>query len=191
VTFTNLVCLFLLTRFYQGEGKRYWDIFRLDRAHMKSDLLLLLVFLVITGPIAYFPNILLGTALFGDQLAPQRMLIGSLPLWAAWAAFFFFPITQGLVELPTYFMYSLPRISEQTGRPWLALTLTALALGMQHFAVPLLFDWRFVTWRLLMFIPFAFMAGFLLQRRPRLMPYMAVVHIVLDMGTAFFFITGV
>jgi hypothetical protein len=158
---------------------------------LKGDLLLLLGFLVITGPAAFLPNILLGSALFGDQAVPQRMLIGPLPLWAAWAAFFFFPITQGLAELPTYFMYSMPQISEQTGRPWLALSLSALALGLQHSAMPLLFDWRFIAWRLFMFIPFAFIVGFLLWKRPRLMPYMAAVHILMDMGTALFFITGV
>ena len=51
-------------------------------------------------------------------------------------------------------------------------------------AVRLLFDLRFILWRGLMFIPFAFFAGIVLHWRPRLLPYMAMVHVLMDLSFA-------
>ena len=101
-----------------------------------------------------------------------------------WLAYCYFPITQGLVELPLYF-----RIRDTTtaragyARRW-ALTLAALMLGLQHLAIPFLFDLRFITWRSLMFLPFAFLVGIVLQWRPRLLPYLAIVHVLMDLSFA-------
>ncbi|HHY56203.1 MAG TPA: hypothetical protein GYA08_12285 [Chloroflexi bacterium] len=67
---------------------------------------------------------------------------------------------------------------------WTALSLPALMLAFQHIAIPLLFDWRFIAWRAFMFVPFAFLVGAALMWRPRLMPYLAIVHILLDMSFA-------
>lgn len=184
VALTNFVCLGLLVRIFRLEGKNYWSIFRVVRKSIKSDLLVMLGLLVITGPVAFLPNLLLGNALFGDQMAAMELFLRPLPLWGTILAIALFPITQGMVELPFYFLYILPRLEAQTRKLWLALALSALMLGIQHLAVPLLYDARFILWRGLMFIPFAFLAGAALRWRPRLMPYMALVHVVMDFATA-------
>jgi hypothetical protein len=128
--------------------------------------------------------VLLAKALFGNNLSPLNLLIRPLPAWASYGALVLFPVTQGLVELPAYFLYALPRIEAQTRKAWLAITFSALGLAVQHVGAPLLFDARFITWRLLMFIPFAFLVAIVLRWRPRLLPYLAVVHVLLDMATA-------
>jgi hypothetical protein len=136
--------------------------------------------LVITGPISFLPNILLGKWLFGDPQATLDLLLRPLPFWAAFASIFLFPITQGLAELSTYFSFVMPRFEARGMAPWLTITLPALLLGLQHVAVPWLFDVRYVIWRGLMFIPFAFLVGIVLHWRPRLLPYLAVVHVLMD-----------
>jgi hypothetical protein len=40
----------------------------------------------------------------------------------------------------------------------------------------LLFDWRFVFWRLLMFVPVARSVGSIVDRRPTVLPYLAITH---------------
>src|SRR5690606_24380890 len=47
---TNLVCLGLLWRLYQQEGRRFWEIFRFQRQTLKKDLLILLATLILAGP---------------------------------------------------------------------------------------------------------------------------------------------
>jgi hypothetical protein len=111
-------------------------------------------------------------------------LFQPLPLWAIWAALVLFPVTQGLAEIPTYMAYVMPRLEARTGWRWLAVVLPAFFLGAQHVAAPLLFDGRFVAWRLIMFMPFAFLVALVMRWRPRLLPYLAIVHVLMDISAA-------
>jgi hypothetical protein len=184
VTLTNLICVVLLIRLFRAEGKRYWDIFRIERKHILGDVLIMLGLLIIAGPVSYFPNPMLSTALFGDPQKVLPFIVRPLPLWIVYASILLFPITQGLAELPTYFGYVMPRFESNGMRPWLAVTLPALMLAFQHIAVPLLFDMRYILWRGLMFIPFAFFVAIVLHWRPRFLPYMVIVHVLMDMSFA-------
>ena len=184
VTLANLVCIALLVWLYRCEGKRYWDLFRFQRETVKSDLLALLGILAISGPIAMLPNLLAANWLFGNQQTALDLFIRPLPVWAAYASLVIFPVTIALAELPTYFAYVMPRLARYTGRPWLALLLASFFLSAQHVALPLLPDGRFILWRLIMFFPFALMLGMVLRWRPRLLPYLVIIHGLMDLGTA-------
>lgn len=184
VTLVNGICLATMVFLMQSEGDNYWALFRIQRPHVKADLLALGVILIIAAPVSYLPNLLLANALFGDTQQALDLFVRPLPYWAAVASILLFPITQGLVELPLYFLYVMPRLHRQgMNRAW-ALTLVAVMLSLQHIAIPFLFNLRFITWRALMFLPFAFLVGFVLDWRPRLLPYLAIVHVLLDLATA-------
>jgi hypothetical protein len=169
---------------FRREGKSYLNLFHFSREYVKNDLLTLLWILIITIPVAFLPNTLLATWLFGNINSAMSLFIRHLPTWASLIGFFLFPITQGLAELVTYFLYIEPKLEEQIKSKWLGVTITALALGFQHIAIPLVFNGRFMVWRILMFIPFAFLLGIVLRWKPRLLPYLAIVHILMDMATA-------
>jgi len=190
VTFSNVLSIALMSRLLQGEGQRYRDLFRIHKGNTLRDSLTVLGLFLIGGPLSYFPNPLLSKALWGDAQAVLPMLVRPLPLWAAYTALILFPLTQGLAELASYFGYSMPRLKSQGVRPWLAVSLPALVLGLQHIAVPLLFDPRFILWRALMFLPFAFFVGIVLHWRPRLLPYMAIVHVLMDLSFAIMLISA-
>ena len=189
VAAANVVCVISLVNLFRSEGRRYWDLFRIDRKHILRDVLTVIGSMVIGGPVAYFPNVLLGGWLFGDPNATLDLFVRPLPAWAAYASIILFPITQGLAELATYFGYVMPRLESRGMNKYLAVALPALMLGLQHVAVPFLFDGRFILWRGLMYIPFAFFAGILLRWRPRLLPYMAIIHAVMNMSFATMFLT--
>jgi hypothetical protein len=91
-----------------------------------------------------------------------------------------FPIVHALAELPTYFGYVMPRLAAATGWGWRAMLLSALVLSAQHMALPLIFDWRYLAWRGLMFLPFAIWIGYVVRRRPTTLPYLVVGHALLD-----------
>lgn len=184
VALTDLVCLALLIHLFQQEGMRFWDVFRLERQFVKQDLLFLLGFLVIVWPVGFLPNILSAQWLFGDPQTALDMLVRPLPAWAAILGFVFFPLLQGLVEIPTYMLYASPRLEKQGVRPWLAISLASFFLSAQHMFAPFLPDMRFIIYRLVMFLPFAILIALVMHWRPRLMPYMAVVHMLMDMSIA-------
>jgi len=188
VIFTDLACLVLLIRFYRQEGKRFWDVFRIERQFVKQDLLFMFGFLIIAGPLGYLPNILSAQWLFGDPQVALDLLVRPLPLWAAITSVALFPLLQGLVEIPTYMLYSMPRLEAQAMRPWLAVALASFFLSAQHIFAPFLPDGRFITYRLVMFLPFAILVAVVMRARPRLMPYMAVIHVLMDLSVAVMFL---
>jgi hypothetical protein len=190
VTAANLVCIYLLIRIFRSEGGRYWDLFKIDRKHALVDVLILIGLFVIGGPLGFFPNVLLGGWLFGDPNATLDLFVRPLPMWAVYASIIFFPITQGLAELPTYFGYVMPRFKGQGMNTILAVSLPSLMLGFQHLAMPFLFDIRFILWRALMYILFAFFCGILLHWRPRLLPYLAIIHVLMNMSFATMFLSA-
>ena len=54
--------------------------------------------------------------------------------------------------------------------------------------MPLIFDWRFIAWRFLMFLPFALLMALALRLRPTLLPYLMVGHFLIDLSSAYFFL---
>ena len=188
VIFTDLVCLALLIRFYRQDGQRFWDVFRIERQFVKADLRFMLGFLVVAGPLGYLPNILSARWLFGDPQIALDLLVRPLPVWAAVTSVALFPLLQGLVEIPTYMLYALPRLEARGMRPWLAVTLTSFFLSFQHVFAPFIPDARFITYRMVMFLPFAVLIAIVMRARPRLMPYMAVIHALMDLSVAAMFL---
>lgn len=184
VGLANLVCLAILLFFYRTEGESFWILFRFHKESVGKDLLILLGFLVLAAPLSYLPNILLGKLLFGDPNTTLELFIRPLPMWAVYVSIVFFSVTQGIIEIPTYMLYIMPRLEKGGMKPWMAVLLPTIFLSAQHIAVPLLFNGQFILWRLFMFLPFAFLVAIMIKARPRLMPYVAIVHILLDASTA-------
>ena len=182
VAFANLVSIGLLVWAFRAEGKRYLDILRFSRQTLKTDLLWLIGSSVIGLPIAAAPMGNLAVWLFGDSMTPVNMMFRPVPIWALVLGLLF-PLTIGFAELPTYFGYVMPRLAAQLKNGWLAWLISAFFLGVQHCFLPFIPDGRFILWRAGMYLPFALFTGLMLKFRPGLLPYMAIVHALMDVST--------
>lgn len=180
VTLTNLACVALLAWLARREGMRWWDLYRVERHRVGRELLILLGLLVVIAPAVQVPNVTVATWLFGDPQRAFDLFFRPLPLWVVYVCLVLFPLTHVFAELATYYGYTMPRLAALSGRRWVAISLAAFWHAAQHCMLPLLFDWRFILWRLLMFLPLAFLMAFILNWRPRLLPYMMVIHGLLD-----------
>lgn len=181
-TAANLICLALLRWLASRERLQLRDLYNFDRRTIARDLLVVLGLLVIGGPLGYLPNALLAQVLLGGAEAASDLWLLPLPTWVAITFAVLFPLTIALSELPTYFGYALPRLQALWNRRWLPVLLTAFMLSAQHVALPLLFDGRFMLWRLASFLPFALFLGLMVDWRPRLLPYLMVVHALMDIS---------
>jgi hypothetical protein len=188
VILTDLLCLFLLIRFYREEGKRFWDVFRIERQFVKKDLIFILGFLLVAAPLGYLPNILSAQWLFGNPQIALDLLVRPLPIWAAVTSFALFPVLQGLVEIPVYMLYALPRLETREVQPWLAVIAASFWLSAQHIFVPFIPNPRFIIYRLVMFFPFAILVALVIRYRPRLMPYIAIIHVLMDLSISIMFL---
>ncbi|HSQ27067.1 MAG TPA: hypothetical protein VLM80_08070 [Anaerolineales bacterium] len=179
---TNLVSIILLSWLFSRENLRYFNFIPASKKKFWKDLGLTILIFVVLMPFAILPNIWLARMLFGSEEIASALMFRPLPQWARMVSLLF-PLTIAFAELPTYFGYAMPRIEKQLGNGWIAWVLASFFLALQHITLPLIFDWRFIIWRLGMFIPLAFLLGLSLKLRPRLFPYLMTMHALLDFTT--------
>lgn len=179
--FANADTLGLLWLAARREGMRVWRFFGFDPTSIKRDLVWALGTVVVLAPLAYFPNLWLAEALFTDPTMPLETMFQPLPSWMLWASLALFPLTIALAELPAYYGYAMPRIRERMGGAWWLPLFVGLAHALQHVTLPLVFDASFALWRFGMFLPFAAFLAYVLDRKPSLLPYLMVVHGLLDL----------
>jgi len=182
VTAANLITILLLINYVRSQGRSYWSLFIIDTLHLRDDLKLMALVLLITLPVAFLPNIISARLLFSDAMVPVRLLFQPIPVPAIIVSMIVFPITQGLAEIPLYMTCTMPELVKKGKPRWLSIALPAFFLGAQHIAVPLLFNGPFIVWRLLMYMPFAFLIGIVMRYRPRLLPYLAILHVLMDIS---------
>lgn len=192
VALADIFCLFLLIRWYKREGKNFFSEFRILRKTFWKDLGIVLLSLIIGGPLSVLPNILLSTWLFGNPDATLELFVGPLPLWAVIFSGLLFPLGQALTEIPMYMGYIVPKLEAKppTGyamKTWLAVGLASLFLSLQHITAPMVFDARFILWRALMYLPFAIYVGVLIRWRPRLLPFICVIHWLMNLSFVFMY----
>jgi hypothetical protein len=181
VSLANFISIYLLIRLYNVEGKRFLDLFKFSRAEWKKDLLWFIGFSILALPIVGAPREPLAKAIFGDAMIATNMLFRPIPTWA-FVLSFLFPLTIAFAELPTYFAYAMPRLSGQING-WLAWLFASFFLAAQHMFLPTILDGGYLLWRFGMFLPFALLTGLALKLRPTLLPYLVIVHALLDVTT--------
>lgn len=189
-TLTNIVSVILLSVLFRAEGRCFFSIFSFKKLTFKKDLAIFVAILVVAIPLVMMPNLLLP-GLFGqNEDFATEILFKPLNNTLLWVILFLFPLSIGLAELSTYFMYVMPKLKSQLKSKMLSIALPVIFLSIQHCTLPLVFDMSFVAYRALVFLPFAAFVGIALHKRPRLFPFFALLHVLLDMGTvAMFFIS--
>jgi len=187
-TLTNLVSIALLLHLFRSEGRSYLSLFRFDRLTYRKDIRVFILLALLTGPVAFAPNYLLSKWLWADSAIPYEMMFRPVESWLAIVLLIAFPITIALAELATYFGYIMPRLLDGLRSKWLAVALPVLFLSLQHMTLPFIPDPRFILYRGLVFLPFAALIGISLCKRPALFPYFAILHGVMDLGTAVMFL---
>ncbi len=175
----NIATYFILRMFLKKEGLTYLSIFNYEKGRKKKDAVETLWLLIVGMIVGAIPLYVCAYLLFGTFHLPTTML-QEIPLWALIIALVVFPLSNALVETPTYIGYALPRIEAVTGKRWLAIVLAGLALAFQHIALPLVFDMPYMLWRFLSFIPLALVLAFIYTKTKRLFP-IVLAHYLIDL----------
>jgi len=180
----NITNIALLTWVARREGLRLNQLFNFERRTWKWDVLLVIAATVVAAPLGYFPNPLLARALFGNPSAAIAMMFRPLPGWAIILVAIIFPITIALSELPNYYGYVMPRLKTMSASGWRIVVLVGVVHAFQHVTLPLQFDVRFMVWRFGMFLLFALFVAWLINWRPSVLPYLMIIHGLLDSSLA-------
>lgn len=187
-TLTNLLSISLLILLTRYEGVSFSSLFRFNPNSRKRDLILFVGLALLAIISVFIPDYLLTKLFWGDATYYQNLLLQPIPKPLAYILLITFPVTIGLAELPTYFGYIMPRLKKNLQVKWLAILLPVLLLSLQHTTLPLVFDLKFILFRGLVFLPLASLIGFAVYKRPSLLPYFIVLHVLMDLGTVVMFI---
>ena len=160
------------------EGLRFRDLINFDFHRLGSDLLKGLLYILWFFPLAMLGILGFSMLLYGTPQPPS--VYSPLPLWAAIYSLLVFPALWGLMEQCTYQGYALPRLDALTPIKGLAVAIVVFGWGIQHIALPLTFDLRFMLFRFLSFIPLAVVMTLIYLRTRRLIPFI-VAHWAVDM----------
>ena len=180
----NLVIAWLLFAANRKEAGLLREIYHWERASFRKDLgIAVLAIIFALGLVSVF-NTLGMRVLFGANANPTAVMFQPLPLWVRVAVLLFFPVSVAAIEMPWYFGYLMPRLRAATGQAWLAIAGAGLWFSLQHAALPLIFEPRFLLWRAFMMLPFTLFIAAVLYKRKRLLPYFMVAHFLLDLTFA-------
>ncbi|PLS18013.1 hypothetical protein CVD28_10050 [Bacillus sp. M6-12] len=179
VVLANIISFIMLTHFLRKEKKSYISLFKTKRIGLKKSLkefFLLVIVAVVSGavPLYVFSYLFLGS------IIPPDNMFQPLPVWAALIALIIFPVSNALVELPTYIGYALPRLEQHYGSKWKPIIFAGMALALQHVFLPLIFDPSYMLWRFFSFIPMAIILGAIFLKTRRLSTII-MVHYLLDL----------
>jgi len=158
---------------------RVWDLVSFDRRRLIRDIGLGLGLFLIAFPLAFAGMIIVGIIFYGSYTATP-IVGGHLPLWAGLVSVLVFPVMNAVTEQMTYSAYSLTRLEVLTGKPFLAVAIVVFWFALQHSALGLLFDWRFVLYRFISYLPLCILVPVLYLRLRRLTP-LIVCHWSLDL----------
>ena len=159
------------------ERARLLDLVGIQPARLGRDFLIGLAFVAGILPFAMLGGFL-GTALIYGS-TPGPIPIGPLPLVGALYSFLIWPVIWAITEEVTYLGYVLPRLETLTGRTSIALAIVVFFWSVQHCAMPLRVDMRFMLWRAMTSLPVVAVLSLIFIRTRRLPP-LIVAHWTAD-----------
>lgn len=184
-TLIDLGCLVTLFFITKKEGIRLFSLLNYDPKYRVNDILRGIVYFLLFFSTTMLCTLGASILLYGSPQPPS--VAGKLPIMGAIYSIIIWPIIWSITEQLTYQGYCLPRIDKVIRKRILTLLLVAFGWGLQHIALPLIPDWRFMAMRFLSTFPVAIiMIGLYLPKR-RLMPFI-IAHWAMDFVGAF---TGV
>lgn len=187
-TLVDIGCLLLMARLTRAEGIRIRDL--IGKAHLRRGRD---VFLGLGYYLLIFPCFLGGSMLssllvygsIGPHLAPGQLYGRALPFWALLYTLSVWWMIWSPTEETTYQGYVLPRLEALFGRQWAPVVVVGFWWTLQHSALPLILDWRYIVWRFGSFVPGVFVT-IMIYRRTRRLPPLIIAHWPMDIAAAIF-----
>jgi hypothetical protein len=185
-TLVDVGCLALIAWFRRAEGIGFRDLIgavRLRRDAVAGLGYYLLIFPCFVGGSMLSSLFVYGS--IGPHIPPGLLHDRALPVWAFVYTLSVWWMIWSPTEETTYQAYVLPRLEALSGRPWIAVSIVGFWWALQHCALPLIPDWRYIVWRFGAFVP-GTLAAITIYRRTRRLAPMIVAHWPMDIAAALF-----
>jgi membrane protease YdiL (CAAX protease family) len=183
-TLVDLGCLSLMARFTRREHIGIRDLVGKIRLRGGRDIFAGIGLFFLTFPVFMGGSFVSSLLIYGSW-EPQRNLyllgVRSLPLWGVIYSFAAWWLISAATEETTYQGYVLPRIEALSGRSWIAGVVVVFWWTMQHCALPLVPNVKYLAFRFVAFLPGVTLLT-LIYMRTRRLPPLIVAHWPMDLG---------
>lgn len=173
----NIITILVLVLVSKYERSSFKDLINYNKEQINiKNIVIIVVIMLSIGVGGLFA---FGFAIYGHI---PTILIQPIPIWIAIINMILLPITIVFAELPLYYGYSFNKIKESTGNKLIAMSYIAFFYALQHSFIPLLFDWKYMLFRFLSFLPLLIVLGIMYNKKKALTPLM-IGHGFLDLAT--------
>ncbi|MBN2851179.1 MAG: hypothetical protein JXQ23_00425 [Clostridia bacterium] len=174
----NVITIIILAVVLKYEGSSYRELLNYKKGQIKFKNTVIIVFsmlLVGIGGMYAF-----GYLIYGYM---PTLLIQPVPVWLGIINVIVFPVTIIFAEMPIYFAYSINRIEKFSGSRVLAFSYCMFFYALQHSFIPLLFDWKYIVFKFLSFLPLMVVLSIIYNKKRNLAPLM-IGHGIMDLATS-------
>ncbi len=172
----NIITILALLLVCKYEGTNYRSLINYKKGQLKfKNILVITLLMLATGVGGLY---IFGLSIYGYI---PTILIQPIPIWIAIINIILLPITIVFAELPLYYGYSFNRIKEKTGKRFFAMSYIIFFYALQHSFIPLLFDWKYILFRFLSFLPLIIVLITIYNKKKALAPLM-IGHGFLDLA---------
>lgn len=176
ISIANIITIIVLLKLAHRENITYSKLINWNKNTIKFKNILLMVFAIfIIGMLGMF---LAGSLVYFEFPYLAEIMIMPIPLWLAVINAFILPLTTTTAEDGLYLGYSINRISNK----WLAILLPAFFYAFQHSFIPLLFDYKYIIYRFLSFLPLTILFCYWYYKKRDPIPIM-IGHFLLNTAT--------
>jgi uncharacterized protein len=186
-TLVDVSCLLLLTFALKKEGKNILSLIDFDKNKIFQDLKYgLIIFFLIFPLIGLLYAVGTGYLILNEttlNLISGQLGERTLPSWAYYYSVLIWWTIWSITEELTYQSYSLRRLISEYGQVK-TLIFIGFFFALQHSFLPLIFDWRYIIWRLVAFFPLVICLMIAYIKTGRITPVI-IAHALMDINAAY------
>ena len=177
-TVVNILMILMLSCVAKKGGKTFRELinYRKGATKARDVVIMSLIALFVGMGFMYLSGFLIYGA-FMPRISLN--MIAPIPKIPAILNILLLPVTTALAEDGLYLGYGINRIS----RKWAAITFPAFFYALQHCFIPTIFDFRYMAYRFLSFLPLTVIFCLYYHKKRNPVPIM-IGHALLDLATA-------
>lgn len=173
----NIITILLLLWICKKENITYKQLLNWEKGNTK--VISIVIGIIATLVIGMGGMYIAGFFVYGKFPYMATFMIAPIPLWLAIINIFILPITTTMAEDGLYLGYAM-NINKNK---WVAILFPAFFYALQHSFIPILFDWKYIVYRLFSFLPLTIIFCYWYYKKRNPIPIM-VGHFVINIVTA-------
>jgi uncharacterized protein len=173
--FANLLCFLILKWALKDENVKILSLINFQAQKIKKDIVFSLAFIIISIIIAITSAFIFGYLIYGRYTYDLMPLFSDIPIVFVIIFVVVFPVINSILEEITYNGFIFPRLKAEVKHTSIVILIVLFFFTLQHIFILFVPDLKYLTWRLLCFVPLlAF--WIIIYTRMRRLTSLIIVH---------------